>query len=374
MTRLFILFAAAMTLYSCRQAEQKILAAPSTDIRYAKGFNVRKDGDVTWITVTYPYQDAKAGITYLLVPKDATVPDHSADVQVIRTPIETIVCTATTHLPHLVALGLSDKLIGFPSTEYVSSTEIRKRIDAGQVRELGIDHDMNVELLYSLKPELVMGYVMSADFGSLKKVMDLGTPVVINAEYLERDPLGRAEWIKFTSQFFNKQKEADSVFNFIEQEYLSTRDKILSVDSRPSVLSGVVYNDAWFMPGGQNYASRILKDAGCNYLWAADSTHGYLKISFESVYEKAKDADLWIGVGSIGSLDELGNADGRYKMFKAFTTGNVYSYNARVTPTGGNDFLENGYLRPDIILKDLGKIAHPDLFPDHQLYFHTKLN
>ena len=28
-------------------------------------------------------------------------------------------------------------------------------------------------------------------------------------------------------------------------------------------------------------------------------------------------------------------------------------------PTGGNEFLELGYLRPDIILKDLVKISHP---------------
>ena len=37
------------------------------------------------------------------------------------------------------------------------------------------------------------------------------------------------------------------------------------------------------------------------------------------------------------------------------------------------NFLELGYLRPDIILKDLVKIGHPELLKEHQLYFHVRL-
>ena len=115
----------------------------------------------------------------------------------------------------------------------------------------------------------------------------MGVPVVINAEYLEKHPLGRAEWIKFMALFFNKENDADSVFQLIETEYLKT-SKLAQQDSvKPSVISGVVYGDAWFMPGGQNFAARLLKDAGCNYLWADDTSQGFLELSFESVYEKA---------------------------------------------------------------------------------------
>jgi len=369
----FILFFIAhFILISCSRQTEENGDAPSVDIKYAKGFNVKREGTNTWVTVTYPYQGATSGYRYLLIPRGAKAPEHPADVQVIEVPVENIVCTSTTHVPHLDYLGVTDLLIGFPATDYVSSETARKRIDAGFVKDLGIDKGMNLELLYTLKPSLVMGYTMTADLGQLKKIQEMGTPVVLNGEYLERDPLGRAEWIKFTSLFFGKEKAADSVFAMIEREYTTTRDMLASVDKKPSVLCGTVYGDAWFMPGGENYAAKLLKDAGNNYLWASDSTHGWLEIAFESVYSKAKDADLWI-VGSFDTFEQLKAADHRYSLFKPFETKQIYNYNARKGVKGGNDFLELGYMRPDLILKDLVKIGHPELLPEHELFFHKKL-
>jgi iron complex transport system substrate-binding protein len=98
-----------------------------------------------------------------------------------------------------------------------------------------------------------------------------------------------------------------------------------------------------------------------------------LHLSFESVYEKAHDADLWIGTGSYKTLNEIRAADIRYARFKAFRQKNVFNYDARMGETGGNEFLELGYLRPDLILMDLVKIAHPQLLPDHELFFHRRL-
>ena len=127
------------------------------------------------------------------------------------------------------------------------------------------------------------------------------------------------------------------------------------------------------MPGGQNYAAKLLKDAGCDYLWASDSTSGFLQLSFESVYAQAKNADLWIGVGSFKNLAEIKTTEERYTLFKPFKEQQVYSFDARKGAKGGSEFLELGYLRPDLILKDLVKIAHPNLLVDYKLFFHKKL-
>ncbi|MEJ0034411.1 MAG: ABC transporter substrate-binding protein [Bacteroidota bacterium] len=363
---LFIVF----VFSHCSKQKKEIIEISS--VKYAKGFSVKNDGNATWVTVNYPYQGATSGYKYLLVQKNEPVPDHAADVHVIEVPIETIVCTSTTHIPHLDYLGVTDKLVGFPSTDYISSEKARARIDAGLVKDLGVDNGMNLEVLYTLKPSLVMAYTMTADLGQLKKIQEMGTPVVLNGEYLERDPLGRAEWIKFTSLFFGKEKVADSVFNMIEKEYNAAQALVANVQQKPAVLCGTVYGDAWFMPGGENYASKLLKDAGNDYLWASDSTHGWLEISFETVYSRAKDAELWI-VGSFDTYDQLKAADQRYSLFKPFETKRIYNYNARKGAKGGNDFLELGYLRPDLVLKDLVKIGHPNALPDYQLYFHAPL-
>jgi len=173
--------------------------------------------------------------------------------------------------------------------------------------------------------------------------------------------------------FFNKEKEADSVFNEIEKEYLNANALVKDIAKRPTVMSGIVYGDAWFMPAGKNYAAHLLKDAGTDYLWKDTETSGFLELSFESVFEKAKDADLWIGVGSFNSLAEIKAAESRYALFKPFQDKQVYTYNARKGAKGGSEFLELGYLRPDLILKDLVKIAHPELLPDYELFFHRRL-
>jgi iron complex transport system substrate-binding protein len=250
---------------------------------------------------------------------------------------------------------------------------MRARIDSGKVTDLGVDKGLNMERLVMLKPDMVMGYLLSGDYGQFKKMEELGVNVVLNAEYLEKHPLGRAEWIKYVALFFNKEDQADSIFNAIEEEYNRTRQLVEPISSRPTVMSGVVYGDAWFLPGGQNYAAKLLKDAGCSYLWEDDDSNGFLQLSFESVYEKAHDADFWIGVASYNSRKEIMDADHRYSKFRPFIQGNVYTYNARTGVKGGNEYLELGYLRPDIILKDLVRIVHPQLLPTYELYFHRKL-
>lgn len=344
-----------------------------TTIKYAKGFKVSRNNNATWVEVTYPYQGATTGYKYVLVDRGQTPPAHDDDVTVIYTPVQRIVCTATSHLPLLDYLEESEKLVGFPSLDYVSSEKIRKRIDAGQVKELGVDMGLNIEQIALLKPDLLMGYTMTGDMGQYKKIQQLGVPVVMNAEYLEEHPLGRAEWIKFMALFFKKEKEADLVFGMIEKNYIATKALVANYSSQATVLSGVVYGDAWFLPGGQNYNTKILKDAGFNYLWEDNSSNGYLQLSFESVYEKAREADFWIGVASFASLQEIKNADERYAKFKPFQTKQVYTYDARKGAKGGSEFLELGYLRPDIILKDLVKINHPELLPEYSLYFYRRL-
>ncbi|MBX2900621.1 MAG: ABC transporter substrate-binding protein [Cyclobacteriaceae bacterium] len=354
----------------------KKITAPATSgiqLNYATGFSVHSVGNIHQVKILSPYAGAKEAYTYLLVPATEVVPEHAADVTVIRTPIKSIVCTSTTHIPLLDYINQTEALIGFPTTDYISSEKMRARIDAGLITDLGIDKGMDLELLFTKKPDLVMGYTMTSDLGQLKKIQELGIPVVVNAEYLEPHPLGRAEWIKFMALFFNEQAKADSVFKQIEQEYLQTQALAATVNEKPTVLSGIVYGNAWFMPGGNNYAARLLHDAGTRYLWADSPTNGFLEVSFESVYEKAHSADLWIGVGSFKTLEEIKQADARYALFAPYTTKQVYTYNARKGAKGGSEFLELGYLRPDLILKDLVRIAHPQLLPDYTLYFHEQL-
>src|SRR5690349_2769205 len=324
-------FTAIILLSACNERKKtndglSDTPAATTGLKYASGFRVHTKGNRKIVEVTYPFQGATSGYTYLLVPRGEQPPAHSENMQVIFTPLESIVCTSTTHVPLLDYLGETDKLVGFPTTDYISSEKMRRRIDAGKVVDLGVDKDLNLERLALLHPGAVMGYTMTGDFGQFRKIQAFGIPVIINGEYLEQHPRGRAEWIKFMALFFDREKEADAVFNIIEKNYLEAKAAVAPSANRPTVLSGIVYGDAWFLPGGQNYAAKLFDDAGCRYLWADTESNGFLQLSFESVFAKARDADLWIGTGGYKTLDEIRNADARYGRFKPFKEKQVYNY------------------------------------------------
>ncbi len=339
---------------------------------YATGFSIQKKPKYILVTIKTPYKNADKGLRYVLYPRNTEKPNIEADAY-IPIPIQSIVCTSTTHIPLLDYLGETDKLVGFPTTDYISSVEMRKRINAGKVVELGIDNALNIEKLIELNPDLVMAYTMTSDFGQFNKIQEAGIPVLINAEYMELDPLGRAEWIKLAGLLFGKEEKADTVFTRIERAYNTTIQLVANSKNAPTAMSGSMYSDTWYMPGGRNYAAKLLTDAGYNYLWKGDTSTSFLALSYEAVLNKANKAEYWIGASNFGSRQEMKEANERYSFFAPFKTGNVYSYNKRMGAKGGSEFLELGYLRPDLILKDLVKISHPKLLPKHELFFYFQL-
>lgn len=375
--RAIITLAIVLLLSGCnKQHKQENLiqtSKPLLELSYAKGFSVTDYKGFKLLEVSKPFQGASQGLRYLLVPKKREIPQIDEDVTIIRTPVDRIACTSTTHIPLLDYLGETTRLVAFPNTDYISSEKMRTHIDAGKVTDLGSDATLNLEKLAISKPEVVMGYSVTGDFGEYKKIEGLGMHVVINAEYLEDHPLGRAEWIKFAGLLFEKEEIAAQVFSMIKNNYEATLALIPQSAKKPTVFSGIMYGDAWFLPGGKNNMATLFRDAGYKYLWESDSSTGFLKVSFEHVYERAQHADYWIGVASFSTLEELKRADHRYEKFKAFKTKQVYTYDARKGKTGGSEYLELGYLRPDIVLKDLIKITQPELLPDHVLYFHQSV-
>jgi cobalamin transport system substrate-binding protein len=373
----YILYSLAIiSLFTgCSESTQKNVGEfqyQPVNIKYATGFTIDKAESFYRVTVLTPYKDATQPLTYIFYDRLQNKPAVEADAY-IPIPIKSIVCTSTTHIPLLEYLGEANSLIGFPTLNYISSAAMRQRIDDGKIKELGVDEALNIENLVSIKPEMVMGYSMSSDFGQFGLIEEAGIPVVLNAEYLERHPLGRAEWIKLAGVLFDKEAMADSVFSSIESQYIEARDLATNSASRPTVMSGIVYGDSWYVPGGKNYAAKILQDAGFKYIWEHDTTNAFLPLSFETVYDNASNAYFWIGVGSFKSLAELSASDSRYETFNPFKNHNIYSYNKRIGAEGGSEFLELGYLRPDLILRDLVHIGHPNLLPDHELFFHFRL-
>lgn len=343
-------------------------------IKYAKGFTIKHYKTHKEITITSPWPKSKESFKYLLIDEGQAVPEHNASDIVIQLPINKIVVMSTTNIPALEYLGVDEKLVGFPNTRLISSKKTRARIDNGEIKDLNNALEMNMELLLDLKPDLVVGFSVNGGNKKLDQIQKFGIPLVLDGAWTETDPLGRAEWIKFIAAFFNKREEANKIFNDIEFNYLETKKLVAQIEKKPTVFSGVMFKDIWYVPGGKSFVAKFLEDAKTNYIWKNDNSNGSLQLNFENVLEKANRAKLWIGVGLFENKLQMQEQNLGYTYFNAFKTNNIYNYTNKMGLNGGFLYFELGPLRPDIILKDLIDIAHPGLLDNYENYFFKKLN
>lgn len=358
-------------LFSCKNENKKIAnngTYLNSSIKYAKGFSIQQFDGYKKLIINAPYKNSKEAFTFILSENPA-----NEEINTIKTPITSVVVTSTTHIPMLELLNVENKLVGYPNTGYISSKRTRALIDAGKVIDLGNEENINTELLLDLNPDAVIGFSINSNNKMFATIEKMGIPVILNGAWLETSPLGRAEWIKLFGVLFNKEKEADSIFNSIETNYLNAKKIVATVSKKPTVISGGLFKDIWNLPAGESFEATFLKDANTNYLWKNSEGRGSLSLNIENVYEKGKDAEIWVSPSFYTSLDQLEKANEIYSKFNAFKTKNIYSFSNKKGETGGLIYFELAAARPDLVLKDLIKIAHPKLMEDYQFTFFEKL-
>ncbi len=343
------------------------------NIRYAKGFSIENYKSFSILKVTNPWPKATKSYTYILKSKNTIVPDSLKQFVAINVPVKSIIVTSTTHIPSLEMLGKEQTLIGFPNLNYISSEKIRTLIDVKKIKDVGNNNSLNTEVIIDMQPELIVGYGIDNNNPTLDNLQKNGLKVLLNGDWNEQTPLGKAEWIKFFGAIYDKQNEANLIFTKIEKDYLKTLEIAKKATSKPTVLSGDLYEDKWYLPQGESWGSQLLTQANSNYLWSNTKGTGSLSLSFESVFEKAKNADFWITSGQFSTLKAMSDNNSHYAQFKAFQTKNVYSFTNKKGKTGGVLYYELAPNRPDIVIKDIVKILHPELLVGYEPYFFKKL-
>ena len=361
---------------SCKKEVVKVdkkVQSEST-IKYAKGFNIINENGIKKLIIKSAYQNSNKNFEYQIIKK---TPNTSVTYKdgVIEVPVKKIVVTSTTHIPMLELLNEETAIVGFPYSKFVSSEKTRALIDAGKITEVGKETSLNTEILLDLQPELVVGYSVSSADKSLTTIQKAGINVIYNGDWLEETPLGRAEWIKFFGVLFDKEKQADSIFKVIENNYLDAKKIALKSDKRPTILSGAIMNkDIWILPGGKSFVATFFKDANFNYLWKDTKGKGSLSLSFESVFDKGQNANLWLAPAHYTSKEQLIKSNPLYVEFDAFKNDNIYTPTSIKGKTGGIIYYELAPTRPDLVLKDLIKIAQPELLKEYEFTFYKKLN
>jgi iron complex transport system substrate-binding protein len=364
----------SFSLAKCKnESKPNVIISAKNEVRYAKGFSIQNYDGYTVVKVKNPWPKATKTYTYILKEKNGIVPDSLKQNLIIPVPIKTIVVTSTTHIPSLELLDEVNTLIGFPHCDYISSEKVRARIDAGNIKELGNNQDLNTEVLLDMQPNVIIGYGIDNKNPTLDNLQKSGLKVMLNGDWNEENALGKAEWIKFFGALYGKQKQATALFTKIEKDFLKTIRIAKMAKTTPSILAGDMFEDRWYLPRGTSWGSLLLKQANGNYLWQETSGTGSLSLSFETVFEKANSADVWITSGQFSSLKEMTNANPHYAEFNAFKNKNVYSFSGKKGKTGGILYYELAPNRPDLVLKDLVIILHPELLPSYEPFFFEKL-
>ena len=362
---------------SIRTAPAKTAKQPDfhpTTLQYAKRFSVTYESGIKKVHVSAQYANHEETYTYWLIPAGSSLPSVPASVKLISVPLKNLATTSTTYLSHMSQLGVLDALVGVQNSAIINNEAVQRRIKQGHTRAFGHGETLNLEKLLDLSPDAVMTFgVGDADVDQYPALIQAGLPVVMNAEWMESTPLARAEWVKFMALFFNKEKEAEEIFNTILKSYVSLQKLGQAQADKPTVLLNADFQGTWYVPDGQSYMAQFMKDAGGRYLWADRPGTSSRPVNTEVVVNRALKAKFWLHPGQSETRDDLLAIDSRYRLFEATSTCHLYNYTNRTNQAGGNDFWETGVTQPHKILADLLFIFHPSKLPDHQLVYYKQL-
>ena len=194
---------------SCSE-RQKQVSHPAEGNLYATHFSIQKSDHYSILTVSDPWQNATGtAFRYILQKKDAPVPDSLSALPVIHVPVRKVVVFSTTHVGFISALGEDQTIRGVSGLDFIYDAGVRKGISAGRVQEIGYTPAVDYERILEIKPDLALLYGLNPSVTAISdRLAKAGIPSVIIAEYLERHPLGKMEWLKVFSAFYGKETQA----------------------------------------------------------------------------------------------------------------------------------------------------------------------
>ena len=366
----FIL-ASLLLLVSCVSNKKTSLEAFNQDIytpEYASGFKILGADNVqsTLIQVFNPWQGAKDVEMSYFISRHGEQAPAGFTGPTIPAGAKQIVCMSSSYIAMLDALGQADRIVAVSGIDYVSNPYIIAHKDS--IKDMG--PEMNYELLLGLKPDVVLLYgIGDAQTAVTDKLKELSIPYMYVGEYLEESPLGKAEWMVALSELTDSREKGIEIFSEIPKRYQTLKDLTASVEQRPTVMFNTPWNDSWIMPSTKSYMAQLVNDAGADYIYKENTSNSSAPIGLETAYGLIQKADYWINVGMASTLDELKAVNPKFTDAKSVREKTAYNNNLRLTATGGNEYWESAVVRPDIVLRDLIHIFHPELVSDSLYYY-----
>ena len=303
-----------------------MLPFESMELSYARRFTIDSyDGHYKLICLA-------DGARYLVVPKDAQVPDGLAsDIVVLQQPVSNIYLAASDSMCLFDALHALDAIsVSGIERDKWSIPAAQEAMDAGKIVYGGSYRSPDYELLASRGVELAIESTMINHAPEVRdKLNELGIPVFTECSSHEEDPLGRAEWVKLYGVLLGKEEVADAAFqhqvdllNELQQKPTNKKVAYFYLNS----------NGAAVVRRPGDYVTKMIEKAGGQYafdgLEASDSAASSVTLQMEDFFSYAKDADVLIYNASIDggvtSLKDLTAKNELLAQCKAVKKGDVW--------------------------------------------------
>jgi len=333
--------------------------------KYATGFSVKNISNGTRLV------DVGENYHFALIRQGENATDSLPEgYTVVNVPIKSTICMTALQLSNFTALNAHDVVKGITGTKNLYNSDILQRVKEGKIVKIGMEGNFNTELIMAANPDVI--FISPFKRGGYDAIKETNITLVPHLGYKELDPLGQAEWIKFVAMFIGKEKEANAIFNGIEKRYNDIKALAAKAKTRPTVFSGEMHGGNWYAVGGRNYLAQMFRDAGAEYVLKDDEHTGGMPMEYEKMYSIAANADYWRILNSFPgefSYNALKASEPRNADFKAWKQRHVIYCNMKKTP-----YYEVTPVQPDVVLKDLVAIFHPELVEkDYKPTFYTLL-
>lgn len=337
---------------------------------YATGFRIMgaEGKQSTIICVTNPWQNANDVETMLFIARGGEKVPSGFRGQVLQGDAKRIVCMSSSHIAMLDAIGAVERVVGVSGKSFITNPYIVA--NQRTIADVGYDGNINFELLVAQQPDIVLLYGVTGACTMQSKLDELGIPYIYIGEYVEEDPLGKTEWLIALAEMIGCREQGIASFSQVPQRYEYLKSlAATAVSTMPKVMLNTPYADSWFMPSATSYLARLIADAGGDYIYKRNTSSHSLPIDLEQAALLTTEADIWLHVEGVNSLQDLRNQYPKFANMPCVQRGEIYNCDKRKILGGGNDYWESGVVQPDVILRDLIKVFHPELVSEAFVYY-----
>lgn len=344
-------------LMACGSPDTPDVAGTPVTFRHASLLRVQRTDSFTVCDVMNPWREGTLLHRYVLVPRARKqLPSSLPEGTLVRTPLRRAVAFSSVHASLLCDLGAAESLCGVCDYDYIVRDDLRKAVAEGRMADMGAAHLPDAEKIVAARADALL--VSPFENAGYAGVEGFNIPLIECADYMETSPLGRAEWMRFYGLLFGCEARADSIFRSIEAAYNNLAAEAANAPARPRLLVDNIQGGAWYVPGGSSTMGRIFRDAGADYCFDYLPGSGSVTLSFETIFSKARNADIWLikyGAATDLTYAQMAADYAPYREFRAWRERRIWQCNVSHTP-----FFEDTPFHPERLLADLVRIFHPD--------------